>query len=277
MQQDFNAQKPEKSWYRKNAETDKYVLFLTSEFSQWFPSDFTDAAGRKFNCAEQYMMFRKAELFGDADSAEKILKATTPDEQKALGRGVKGFDKDIWDAKAQSIVYDGNYLKFTQNPHLFEVLMATKGKELVEAAHYDPIWGIGLRADDPLAADKANWKGTNWLGGMLTKLRDTLIADGVKPTYTEENRFTVKIYDEKGQRNLYLGAMEAGSQFAYSTPQNFAGWIMRMSKADPVWRLSLKKGDTVVTEGIGVFYLRNAEVLAQILKSPAPKPAPRPQ
>ena len=100
MQQDFNPQAER----RKNTETDKYVLFLTSEFSQWFPSDFQDAAGRKFNCAEQYMMFRKAELFGDAESAQKILDAKTPDEQKALGRGVKGFDKDIWNAAAQGIV-----------------------------------------------------------------------------------------------------------------------------------------------------------------------------
>ena len=69
MQQDFNPQAER----RKNTETDKYVLFLTSEFSQWFPSDFQDAAGRKFNCAEQYMMFRKAELFGDIRSTKLII------------------------------------------------------------------------------------------------------------------------------------------------------------------------------------------------------------
>ncbi len=201
-----------KPTYTKNRETADYVLFLTSEFSQWYPSDFTDDQGRKYNCCEQYMMFNKAMLFGDHETARLIMQAETPDEQKKLGRLVKGFDKAEWDQNAQRIVYEGNYLKFTQNPHLFEVLLATKGKELVEAAHYDPIWGIGLRADDPLAEDKANWKGTNWLGGALTQLRDRLEDEGFKPVYNDDNRYMFKVRDAQGQRTLYLSDKEFSHQ-----------------------------------------------------------------
>ena len=51
-----------------------------------------------------------------------------------------------------------------------------------------------------------------------------------------------------------------------------------MSKADPIWPLSLKKADTVVTEGIGAFYLRNALVIDQILNAaPAKTAAPKPE
>jgi len=220
----------------KNLETSDYILFLTNEFSQWYPSAFTSKDGLAFNCAEQYMMHQKALLFGDAKTAAKIMQAQTPDEQKQLGREVKGFDKDIWDAHAQDIVYRGNYYKFTQNPHLFDVLMATAPKQLVEAAHYDPVWGIGLRADDPLARDKANWKGKNWLGGTLTKLRDDLTAQGFSPAGRQP---MVKFYDEDGQRTLYIPAAELAAQWlkeasaedaATAAPENPVAWMIDQAK-----------------------------------------------
>lgn len=210
--------------YTKNKETKDYVLFLTSEFSQWFPSDFVSKEGQKFNSAEQYMMYSKAKLFGDDETAEKILVAETPDQQKKLGRLVKNFDKDVWDAHAQEIVYQGNYYKFTQNPHLWNVLERTTGKELVEAAHYDPIWGIGLKADDPLAADKANWKGKNWLGGALTKLRDDLIAQKFVPPALQPEQIVFNMYDAQGQRNLYITTGELSKQFNMSARQMVDGW-----------------------------------------------------
>lgn len=45
-------------------ETDSFVYFFrqSSPFSQWYPSEFS-VDGRKFNCAEQYMMFRKASKY----------------------------------------------------------------------------------------------------------------------------------------------------------------------------------------------------------------------
>lgn len=139
----------------KNHITDQFVFFLTNEFSQWYPSEFVSAEGVRFDTAEQYMMHQKALLFGDTETALKILGASTPDACKKLGREVKNFDLDIWNAHAQDIVYQGNFYKFTQNPHLYAVLMETGSREIVEAAHYDPIWGVGLRAGDPLIADKA--------------------------------------------------------------------------------------------------------------------------
>lgn len=158
----------------RNRETHHHVLFLTSEFSQWYPSAFKDADGRTFHCAEQYMMHRKALLFGDTRSADAILQAATPDACKELGRTVTPFDKDTWDRHAREIVYEGNALKFTQNPVLWDALKSTAGKRLVEAAHYDPVWGIALAASDPRCDDPAQWQGTNWLGDTLTRLRDDL-------------------------------------------------------------------------------------------------------
>jgi hypothetical protein len=154
-----------------------YTFFFTeaSPFSQWYRCAFT-VDGRAFNCAEQYMMHGKALLFGDTESAAKILAADHPRQHKALGRKVKPFDDAVWKRERVGIVRAGNHAKFTQNPALLEQLVATKGTTLVEASPYDKIWGIGLAAGDPRAKDPAQWKGQNLLGKILTELRDQLLA-----------------------------------------------------------------------------------------------------
>jgi len=154
-----------------------FTFFFTeaSPFSQWFRCSFT-VDGHVFNCAEQYMMYGKARLFEDADTAAQILAADHPRQHKALGRKVKPFDTGVWLRERAAIVKAGNRAKFTQNPELRELLLATAGTTLVEASPYDKIWGIGLAASDPRAQDPAQWKGQNLLGKLLTELRDELAA-----------------------------------------------------------------------------------------------------
>lgn len=125
------------------------------------------------------MMHRKAVLFGDQEMAQKILSTQTPREQKELGRKVRSFDKSLWEAHCKQFVYEGSYAKFTQNPALLEKLLATKGTTLVEASPTDRIWGVGLEEDDPRIKNRTTWRGTNWLGEILTKLREELLAGGV--------------------------------------------------------------------------------------------------
>lgn len=153
-----------------------FTFFFTeaSPFSQWYRCSFT-AGGHTFGCAEQSMMHGKALLFGDADVAAQILAADHPRQHKALGRKVKPFDAAVWNREREGIVLAGNRAKFTQNPALLELLLATRGTTLVEASPYDKIWGIGLSAGDPRAQDPAQWRGQNLLGKVLTQLRDELL------------------------------------------------------------------------------------------------------
>lgn len=55
----------------------KYKFFWNGEFSNWFPSKFV-IDEITFNCGEQYMMFKKAITFNNAETAREILKEKDP-------------------------------------------------------------------------------------------------------------------------------------------------------------------------------------------------------
>ncbi|XP_071828522.1 N-glycosidase Npun_R5314-like [Apostichopus japonicus] len=154
-----------------------FTFFYTakSPFSQFHPADF-EVSGVKYNCAEQYMMHQKAVLFGDDEIAPQILSAEKPGQMKALGRKVKNFDEQIWRKNRERIVKEGNLAKFSQNNHLKKEMMSTQGTMLVEASPRDTIWGIGLGASNPKAQDPKQWRGQNLLGGILTDVRETIMA-----------------------------------------------------------------------------------------------------
>jgi ribA/ribD-fused uncharacterized protein len=154
---------------------EKFKFFYRGPFSQWKMQDFT-VDGVTYNCAEQYMMRQKALLFGDEEAAKEIMKADHPSTQKEWGRNVKNFKEKTWNEKARDIVYKGNWHKFKQSPDLLKSLKNTAGTTLVEASPKDKIWGIGLAATDDRCQSRETWLGTNWLGEVLTKVRDDLIA-----------------------------------------------------------------------------------------------------
>ena len=162
---------------RSSSQSERFLFFYrdASPFSQWYPASF-ELEGQQFTSAEQYMMYGKAQLFGDRNIAARILQADHPRQQKALGRQIQRFDDELWNREAKNIVYRGNHAKFTQNPELLLVLLATAGQTLVEASPTDRIWGIGLSEDDPRIHQRATWRGTNWLGEVLTQLREDLLS-----------------------------------------------------------------------------------------------------
>ena len=143
--------------------------------SQWWPCSFV-VEGQQFASAEHYMMWRKALLFNDTAVAERVLAARTPAEAKALGRAVSGFVDATWVSARLEIVVEGNLAKFDQNPALRSYLLGTGARVLVEASPQDRVWGIGLAAADPRAADPATWRGLNLLGEALMEVRSRLSA-----------------------------------------------------------------------------------------------------
>jgi len=158
------------------SKTERFTFFWDGPFSQWYKAPF-QLDGYFYNTAEQYMMAEKARLFGDHATLEAILKAREPAEQKRLGWLVRGFDPERWNGAARGIVYRGNRAKFTTHTDLLQLLLETDGTSLAEASPHDTIWGIGLAADERDATDRSKWRGTNWLGETLQKLRDDLLME----------------------------------------------------------------------------------------------------
>ena len=60
-------------------------------------------------------MYCKAIVFHDQEIADEIALEPQPGKQKALGRGVRGFDNEKWNAQREKIVEEGNWWKFTQS------------------------------------------------------------------------------------------------------------------------------------------------------------------
>jgi ribA/ribD-fused uncharacterized protein len=141
--------------------------------SQWWPAAF-DVDGNTFATAEHYMMWRKATLFDDPETAAKILTAGTPREAKALGRQARGFDQATWEAVRYDIVVAAGTHKFGQHEDLRAFLRDTGEEILVEASPRDRVWGIGLGRNNPAVHDPHQWRGLNLLGFALCDVRDVL-------------------------------------------------------------------------------------------------------
>lgn len=147
--------------------------FLKGVFSQWHFTPF-EVDGVRFVCAEQFMMAAKASLFGDLDTAQQIMSTDDPAVQKRFGGQVKGFEQALWDKWRFDIVYRANNAKFAQNSGALRQLKNTVPAMLVESNPRDWNWGNGLQADDPANHDPSQWRGTSYLGRILTLVREQL-------------------------------------------------------------------------------------------------------
>ena len=119
-------------------------------------------------------MQQKALTFHDHETAQKIMAESDPKKIKHLGREVEDFDDEVWKGVSRDVIYKGNLAKFSQNPVLRETLLKTGSKILAEASPHDYRYGIGLGKADPRAQDPSQWRGSNWLGEAIMKVRDEL-------------------------------------------------------------------------------------------------------
>lgn len=176
---------------------EQFTFFWQNFLSQWASSDFV-INEIEYNCAEQYMMAEKARLFNDQKTLDMIMESSDPSEQKSLGRLVEDFDDKIWSEddengrpRCWNIVWCGNMAKFSQSESHLIKLFETKGTTLVEASPYDLRWGVGLKRSNPLINNRSNWLGLNWLGEVLTSVREFLLVDKTPYLSTKDKRAPV--------------------------------------------------------------------------------------
>lgn len=144
--------------------------------SNWYPSPF-DLDGVHFSSAEQYIMYQKCMIFGDEESANRILSTEDTKEQQNIGRDAKGYVSKIWAGVRQMVALRALMGKFEQNEDLKQKLLDTGDAFLVECARTDKIWACGIRLDDDKRFNAANWDGENILGFALMEVRRRLAAE----------------------------------------------------------------------------------------------------
>eukprot|EP00798_Chlamydomonas_sp_ICE-L_P015254 gene15254-21336_t len=145
---------------------------------QWYRSRFTEVAASggtaiTYEHAEQYMMHSKGMLFAPhSEVTRSILQAEDPRDCLKLGRLIPNYNDSVWKKHRLDIVTRGNFLKFSQNEALKQLLLSTGDAELVEASPSDSIWGVGF-APNKAAANRSKW-GLNLLGKALMTVREPL-------------------------------------------------------------------------------------------------------
>lgn len=180
--------------------TKNYVLFWghkkkdladinESCFSQWFPSvvpvspeDFPgfdlhiwgNGKPDQVETAEHFMMLAKCYVHNDYISFVEVLRSSSPEVVKKIGRGIRNYNDELWTGERYNWVLKGNIKKFKNNPTMKDFLLSTEDKVLVEASPFDKVWGIGLGQDDPDARNPSKWKGQNLLGKVLMETREIL-------------------------------------------------------------------------------------------------------
>ncbi len=136
------------------SQTDPY-----GEFSNFSPHGI-EMDGRWWKTVEHYF---QAQKFNDAVYRERIAKASTPKDAKALGRTRDVAIRANWDDVRDDVMTAAVRKKFETHKALAELLLATGDKPLAEAAPGDYYWGIG-----------ADGSGENRLGKILESVRNEL-------------------------------------------------------------------------------------------------------
>lgn len=157
--------------------TDTHVFFYT----EW-PSNYRNTSfvykKKHFHCTEQAFMWEKAVFFEDWIAEAELLSCKDGKEARDWGQKVKNFDSAKWNEVKYMVMRDVNYAKYSQDETLRNLLLDSKfdGKTFVEASPVDTCWGIGLSMDAEGVDEETNWKGTNFMGRVVTDVRNILLC-----------------------------------------------------------------------------------------------------
>ena len=91
---------------------------------------------------------------------------------KNFDRGIKNFNRRMWETVAKDICRPGIQAKFMQNPDLLQILVEkTNSKKIVESAN-DWLWGTGVPLAMEGCLNKERWITPGILGELLMEIRE---------------------------------------------------------------------------------------------------------
>ena len=133
-------------------------------------------AGVEYLSSEQFIQAQKANYFKDEISYNRVMGAMTSLDCKNAARSVRNFDRTTWEAVAESLCKEGLKAKFSQNPHLSDILINKTGnKTLVECAN-DRLWANGIPLYSDTCLNQERWISQGLLGKLLEDVRSELSA-----------------------------------------------------------------------------------------------------
>lgn len=156
-------------------------------FSSWYNAEFI-LRTNKFINIEHWMAYRKAVIFNDNETRDKVLAATAPATINFLSRNVNNFVQEEWDKVKYNELEEGNYLKFRQNDCERFALYETNDALIMLASPYDKEFGMGMSENEIrktsmteihniLKFGMSKGGADNLLGKALMAVRDRLKQD----------------------------------------------------------------------------------------------------
>ena len=130
----------------------------------------------EYHSSEQFIQAQKANYFKDEISYNRVMGAMTSLDCKNAARTVRNFDRTTWEAVVESLCKEGLKAKFSQNPHLSDILINKTGnKTLVECTN-DRLWANGIPLYSDTCLNQQRWISQGLLGKLLEEVRSELSA-----------------------------------------------------------------------------------------------------
>lgn len=142
------------------------ILFYSSKevpygvFSNFLQSHPITIDNKVWPSSEHYYQAKK---FAGTEYEEKVRLLKTPREAADMGRDINLPLRKDWNEVKNDVMIEAVYAKFTQYPHLKDILFKSGDAQLIEHTSNDKYW-----------ADGGDGSGDNWLGCILMALRDEL-------------------------------------------------------------------------------------------------------
>ena len=108
--------------------------------------------------------YYQANKFDNPDLFKKVLDAETPKEASNIGRDRNNIRREDFDKL--KVMYQGLYLKFSQNKDIRSKLIETRNEPIREMTVKESYWGVGPNKD-----------GENHIGLLLMQVRENIKKD----------------------------------------------------------------------------------------------------
>ena len=97
--------------------------------------------GLTYNCSEQFIQSKKAEIFNDDQAKSWIMNSKSAKEIKQIGSRINDYIQQSWERDyAKTVCTTVITEKFSQHPAICELLLSTNNKTIIEASR-DRFWG----------------------------------------------------------------------------------------------------------------------------------------